>query len=98
VDDNELLAALAVLLCILLNFFFTLAEASLVTMGRLRIGFGSARDSDDPTVPDEAKAKPTLSRAEVAVHELLADPTRVIAAVQVVITVFSLASLAIALI
>ena len=96
-DDNELIAVAAVLLCALLNFFFTLAEASLVTMGRLRIGLASPREAEESLATDDTKPSANLSQAEVDVRELLAEPTQVIAAVQVAITLFSLLSLAITL-
>jgi putative hemolysin len=89
---------LAVIACTLLNFFFTLAEASLVTMGRLRIGFGSFTNSDDSAIPDDNRSSSNSQTTAAIVDELFADPTKIIAAVQVAITVFSLCSLAIALI
>lgn len=82
---TDLSAIIAILLCTLFNFFFSLAETALVSVrsSRLQHIVQGAADTD------------SAANAE-AIQALLAQPTRIVASVQIGLTVLSLTAAAIA--
>lgn len=82
---THLWAIIAILLCTLFNFFFSLAETALVSVrsSRLQHIVQGAADTD------------SAANAE-AIQALLAQPTRIVASVQIGLTVLSLTAAAIA--
>lgn len=82
---TDLWAIIAILLCTLFNFFFSLAETALVSVrsSRLQHIVQGATDTD------------TAAGAE-AIQALLARPTGIVASVQIGLTVLSLTAAAIA--
>jgi putative hemolysin len=88
VNDKDYIAITVIVLCTLLNFCFSLAETALVTLSRTRLQHLADDDGngDDRSEPG----------AE-SMRWLLSEPTRVVATVQIGLTVFSLTSVAVAI-
>jgi putative hemolysin len=84
VSVTDVWAIVAILLCTLFNFFFSLAETALV----------SVRSSRLQHIVQGAVDTETAAGAE-AIQRLLAQPTRIVATVQIGLTVLSLTAAAI---
>ncbi len=82
-NQKDYIAIAAILVCTLLNFCFSLAEAAVVTISTNRLRH-ITRENDE-----------NLASAD-AIRWLVSEPTRVFAAVQLGLTVLSLTSAAIA--
>ena len=85
-NANDLWAIIAILVCTLFNFFFSLAETALVSVRSSRL---------EPVYPSAA-SEHASEQSVRAIKMLLGEPTRVVAAVQLGLTVLSLAAAAIA--
>ncbi|HEY3329404.1 MAG TPA: hemolysin family protein [Capsulimonadaceae bacterium] len=86
---NEWLAITAILACTLFNFFFSLAETALVSCrsSRLEQVIEKLRDAD--------RSSRRADRRYAAINAFLREPTRIVAAVQIGLTVLSLTAAAI---
>lgn len=85
-NPNDLWAIIAILVCTLCNFFFSLAETALVSVRSSRL---------QPSNPTGA-AEEARERSVEVIKLLLKEPTHVVAAVQLGLTVLSLTAAAIA--
>ena len=96
-DQRDLTAIAAILICTLLNFCFSLAETALVSMSSSRLMHPVRDESESGGIGLPASASETVdARAAESIRWLLSEPTRVVAAVQIGLTVFSLTSAAVA--
>ena len=96
-DIKIILALVAVAVCILLNFCFTLAETALMRVSASRL---QHRVHDEVQAASGASAENSElagTLAERSVRALLGEPTRVVAAIQTSLTVISLTSVATAI-
>lgn len=88
--SNQGLAIFAILVCNLFIFIFSLAEAALVSCRSSRL------EQILETLRDAHEASPAALKRYRAINDFLREPTRIVAAVQIGLTVFSFASAAIA--
>ncbi len=84
-NETDTIAVAAILLCTLLNFYFSLAGTALETISRSRLGLRAARHNP-------AGYDPAGGFENEQVRWLLSKPTRIGAAVQIGTTVCSLTS------
>lgn len=87
---NEGLAIVAILACILLNFLFSLAETALVSCRTSRL------EKVLETLEESHEGSEVPDKRITAINDFLREPTRIVAAVQIGLTVFSFTSVAVA--